>query len=120
MYAYEYVCPPPRDQYANGSLATICTHHMYTLYVRDRQRDRERERERERVLWGERRRRHKRVCVGGGNNYSSAHEDPAEEDDGEVSGLPLLVFCSHPTLSASVNSMDSRRAEEHATGDEAS
>ena len=118
MYAYEYVCPPPRDQYANGSLATICTHHMYTLYVRDRQRDRERERERE--YFGEKEEEDTKGCVCGGNNYSSAHEDPAEEDDGEVSGLPLLVFCSHPTLSASVNSMDSRRAEEHATGDEAS
>ena len=118
MYAYEYVCPPPRDQYANASLATICTHHMYTLYVRDRQRDRERERERE--YFGEKEEEDTKGCVWGGNNYSSAHEDPAEEDDGEVSGLPLLVFCSHPTLSASVNSMDSRRAEEHATGDEAS
>ena len=120
MYAYEYVCPPPRDQYANGSLATICTisciwtHYMYET-------DRGTEREREREYFGEKEEEDTKGCVwGGGNNYSSAHEDPAEEDDGEVSGLPLLVFCSHPTLSASVNSMDSRRAEEHATGDEAS
>ena len=82
--------------------------------------DRETEREREREYFGEKEEEDTKGCVWGGNNYSSAHEDPAEEDDGEVSGLPLLVFCSHPTLSASVNSMDSRRAEEHATGDEAS